>query len=425
MTERTPEKGTVTVTVPKPWREALPLTRRMMLGGLGCACCAGFAGTAEARIRPADMRPLIGPGYRPVDKDEKGMWQQYERVEEEVAGSNLLVRDPALTAYLGGVAERVGGPAAKDLRVYLAHIPEFNAFMTPTGFMVVFSGLLLRMRDEAQLAGVIAHEAGHFLRRHQVRMWRDLKRKTAAMNFLGMAAGLGYGATGIYAGDLVRLVYLGGILSIFSYSRELEAEADAMGLRQIAETGYDPNAMPETWQQLIGEIEASAAMRRKRPKRGYSLLATHPAPEQRMVDLRASAREVTTPRGTERARERYLRALGAHRKTFLDDQVKLNDPGASLYILRNLAKDDWNGLLRFYEGEVWRLRGAKGDDALAGASYAAAVGYPDAPPEAWRAHGYQLLKEGRRDEGQAALKRYLAAAPSAPDAAMVRHTLGQ
>jgi hypothetical protein len=408
-----------------PWHEALPLTRRALLGGLGCTCCAGLVGTAEARIRPADMKPLVGAGHRPTDKDEQGLWQQYQRVEEEIAGSNLLIRDPALTAYLGTVAERTGGPAAKDLRVYLAHIPEFNAFMAPTGFMVVFSGLLLRMRDEAQLAGVIAHEAGHFLRRHQIRQWRDLKRKTAAMNFLGMAAGLGYGATGIYAGDLVRLAQLGGILSIFSYSRELEAEADAMGLRQIAETGYDPNAMPETWQQLIAEVEASAAMRKKRPKRGYSLLATHPAPEQRMVDLRASARELAAPGRTERARERYLAALGGHRKTFLDDQVKLNDPGASLYIIRTLAKDGWNGLLRYYEGEVWRLRGQKGDDALAGRSYAAAIAYPDAPPEVWRAHGYQLLKEGRRDEGQAALRRYLSLAPQAPDAAMIRHTLGQ
>ncbi|HYE28123.1 MAG TPA: M48 family metalloprotease [Allosphingosinicella sp.] len=407
------------------WHQALPLTRRAMLGGLGCAGCAALAGTAEARIRPADMKPLVGPGHRPTAKDEQGLWQQYERVEEEIAGSNLLVRDAALAAYLGNVAERTGGPAAGDLRVYLAHIPEFNAFMAPTGFMVVFSGLLLRMRDEAQLAGVIAHEAGHFLRRHQIRQWRDLKRKTAAMNFLGMAAGLGYGATGIYAGDLVRLAQLGGILSIFSYSRELEAEADAMGLKQIAATGYDPGAMPETWQQLIEEIEASAEMRRKRPKRGYSLLATHPAPAQRMADLRLSAKEVTTPRGVERGRDRYLKALGAHRKTFLDDQIKLNDPGASLYLLRNLAKDGWNGLLRFYEGEVWRLRGQRGDSALAGQSYAAAIGFADAPPEAWRAHGYQLLKDGRRDEGLAALRRYLALAPQAPDAAMVRHTLGE
>jgi predicted Zn-dependent protease len=404
---------------------SVALTRRTLLGGFGCACCAGLVGTAEARISPRTMVPLIGPGYRPTAKDELGMWQQMQRAEEEIAGSNLLIKDPALTSYLGGVAERVGGPAAKDLRVYLAHVPEFNAFMAPTGFMVVFSGLLTRMRDEAQLAGVIAHEAGHFLRRHQIRQWRDMKRKTAVMNFIAVGAGVGGAATGVYAGDLVRLAQIGGILSIFAYSRALEAEADAMGVKQIGEAGYDPAAMPETWQQLIGEIEASAEMRKKRPKRGYSLLATHPAPESRMVDLRASAKEVTTPRSTERGRDRYLAAIAAHRRTMLDDQVKLNDPGASLYILRNLAKDGWTGLLRYYEGEVWRLRGQRGDSALAGQSYAAAVALPDAPPEAWRQHGYQLLRDGRAEEGKAALGRYLALAPQAPDALMVRHALAQ
>jgi predicted Zn-dependent protease len=407
------------------WHESLPLTRRAMLGGLGCACCLGLAGAADARIAPASMRPLIGPGYRPTDKDEQGMWHQMERVEQEIAGSNLLLRDPSLTSYLGGIAGRVGGPAAKDLRVYLAHIPEFNAFMAPTGFMVVFTGLLTRMRDEAQLSGVIAHEAGHFLRRHHVRSWRDLKRKTAAYNVLAMGAGVGGAAAGIYAGDLVELARLGAIFSLFAYSRELEAEADAMGVKLIAEAGYEPIAMPETWQQLIEEIEASAEMRRKRPRRGYSLLATHPAPKSRMVDLRLSAREVTAARSYDRGRDRYIRAIAPHRRMMLDDQVKLNDPGASLYIVRNLAKDGWTGLLRYYEGEVWRLRGARGDSALAGQSYASAITFADAPPEAWRAHGYQLLKDGRRDEGKAALNRYLALAPSAPDAAMVRHSLSQ
>jgi Zn-dependent protease with chaperone function len=401
------------------------LTRRGLIGGFGCACCAGLIGTAQARISPRSMKALVGPGHRPDDKDEQGLWQQYDRVEQEIAGSNLLLKDPALADYLRGVAERVGGPAARDLRVYVAHIPEFNAFMAPTGFMVVFSGLLLRMRDEAQLAGVVAHEAGHFLRRHQIRMWRDLKRKSAAFSVLAMGAGVGGAAGGFYAGDLVQLAQLGTILSLFSYSRELEAEADAMGVLQISEAGYDPVAMPETWQQLIAETEASAEMRRKRRKRGYSLLASHPAPEQRMVDLRLSAKEVTTPRSDERGRERYLKAIGAHRKLFLDDQVKLNDPGASLYVIRTLAQDGWNGLLRYEEGEVWRLRGQKGDSALAAQSYAAAVGLPDAPPEAWRAHGYQLLREGRAEEGKAALGRYLALAPGAPDAAMVRHALAQ
>ena len=63
---------------------------------------------------PADMQPLIGAGFRPTDEDERGLWQQYERFEEEVAGSNLLIQDPRLTSYVGGLMERVGGPAARD-----------------------------------------------------------------------------------------------------------------------------------------------------------------------------------------------------------------------------------------------------------------------------------------------------------------------
>ena len=402
------------------------LTRRTLLGGLGCACCAGLVGAADARIPPASMVPLIKPGYRPTETDEKGLWQQYERVEQEIAGSNLLIRDKALTSYLGDIAGRVGGPAAMYLRVYLAQIPEFNAFMAPTGFMVVFTGLLTRMRDEAQLSGVIAHEAGHFLRRHHIRGWRDLRRKNDILSVAAMGAGVAGGAAGVYLGDAVQLAQMGTILSLFAYSRQLEAEADAMGLKLIAEAGYDPEAMPSTWQQLIEEIEASARMRKKRPNRGYSLFATHPAPQSRMVDLRASAQEVKGGSGeSARGRERYLKAIGKYRQRLLDDQVKLNDPGASLYIVENLARDGWTGLLRFYEAEIWRLRGQKGDAERAAQGYAAAVALPDAPPEAWRNHGYAELKAGRREQGKAALGRYLAMAPKASDAAMVRYSLAQ
>ena len=400
-------------------------TRRSILGGFGCACCAGLVGTAQARISPRTMEPLIGPGHRPTDKDEQGMWQIYERAERDIADSNLLIKDKAITSYLGDVAARVGGPAAKDLRVYLAHIPDFNAFMAPTGFMVVFSGLLTRMRDEAQLSGVLAHEAGHFLRRHHIRGWRDTRNKTDLYSMLAMGAGLGGVAAGANLGDVVQLAGVGAMLSLARYSRLMEAEADALGVKLIAQAGYDPMSMPGIWQQLLEESEATAAMRNKRPRRAASLLASHPAPQTRMVDLRASAQEMSSiGTANNRGRERYLAAIGPHRQMLLEDQVKLNDPGGSLYIIENLAKDGWNGMLRFYEGEVWRLRGRSDDKERAAQAYAAAVAFPDAPADAWRAHGYALMKAGRRDEGKRALGRYLAMAPNAPDAPMVRQTVG-
>jgi len=402
----------------------LEVTRRSLLLGGSAAAAALHTGVAQARVRPKDMVPLVGPGFRPTDRDEQGLWKEMERVEEEIAGSNLLITDPKLTAYLQNLIGTVGGPAAKDFRIYLARIPDFNAMMFPSGFAVIFSGLLLRMRNEAQLAGVIAHEAGHFLRRHMIRSWRDQRRKTDILAIGSMLAGVGGAGAGVYLGDYVQLAQLGAILSLFQYSRAMEAEADAMGAQLLADIGYPPIEMASIWEQLIGEANASARYRGKRRRRG-SIFDTHPSDTSRMLDLRATAAEITVPGKPYDAQgARYLSTIGSIRPMLLDDQVKLNDPGASQYLIETLAQDGWNGLLRFYEGEVWRLRNRTGDEARAAQSYAAAVAYPDAPADAWRWHGIALMKAGRMAEAKQAFTRYLTMKPDAPDAAWVRQMAG-
>jgi predicted Zn-dependent protease len=399
------------------------ISRRSLLIGGGVAAASLATGIADARILPKDMTPLIGPGFRPTDTDEIGLWGLMDRVEEEVSGSNLLIKDPEIVSYLKEIIGRVGGPAAKDMRIYLAHVPDFNAMMFPSGFAIVFSGLLLRMRNEAQLAGVIAHESGHFLRRHMIRSWRDMKRKSDIFAIGAMAAGIGGGAAGIYLGDYVQLAQLATILSLFQYSRAMEAEADAMGARLIAEAGYQPMEMATVWEQLIGEMNASARYRRKHRERG-SLFDTHPSPDSRMADLRISANEVTVPGKTyDTGHARYLKTIAPIRQMLLEDQVRLNDPGGSQYLLNTLALDGWNGTLRYYEGEVWRLRNRAGDEERAAQSYAVAVAYPDAPPEAWRSHGLELIKQGHNGEGKQALSRYLKMKPAAPDAPFIRQMI--
>ena len=183
-------------------------------------------------------------------------------------------------------------------------------------------------------------------------------------------------------------------------------------------------AMAETWAQLIAEEELSAKYRRKRRRRDIGLFGTHPTPESRMADLRISAAEVMRPGASYDARHAaYVAATAKIRPSLLDDQVKLNDPGASQYVINTLAKDGWNGLLRFHESEIWRLRNRTGDDVRAAQGYASAVRYADAPADAWRWHGIMLLKAGRTAEARAALARYLMMAPNAPDAAFVRQMM--
>ena len=85
------------------------LNRRSLLVGGGAVAAALTTGVALARIRPIDMTPLVGPGFRPTDTDEIGLWQQMQRVEEEVAGSNLLIKDPGLIGYLQDLIGHVVG----------------------------------------------------------------------------------------------------------------------------------------------------------------------------------------------------------------------------------------------------------------------------------------------------------------------------
>ena len=113
------------------------LSRRSILAAGGALAVSTLAGVAQARVKPSDMIPLIGPGFKPTDKDEQGLWQQMDRVEEEIAGSNLVMNDGGIDRYVGDLIGKVGGPAAKDMRIYVLRIPDFNAMMFPSGFAVV------------------------------------------------------------------------------------------------------------------------------------------------------------------------------------------------------------------------------------------------------------------------------------------------
>lgn len=405
--------------------------RRFMLEAGGCAVC--MSGLANARLLPTDLTPLVDVDYQPVDADERGIWQSMEQIEETIQASPQRLNDPQLQGYTAGIIEHLMGRETPDLRVYLIRSALFNASMFPTGMMIVNTGLMARVRNEAQLSAVLGHEVGHYYRKHSIERYRSLRHKTAAMAWIGAAANVGAGAYSapygpanwIYAASAINTLVT---MSVFQMSRTQEEEADAYGVSLMARAGYTPDAASQIWKQLIEERKASAEERDKRYRdHSASVLSTHPPTEDRMRNLADTAAflarrndQVTTDRRAE-----WLAAVAPHRAMLLDEQVRLNDPGASLYLIRSLAQDGWDGLLRYNEGEIYRLRGEGGDQEKAAQAYAAATTLPDAPPEAWRAHGYALLKAGKVEDGRNALNRYLAANPAASDAGVVRYTLAQ
>jgi predicted Zn-dependent protease len=408
-----------------------PLSRRGFLtqGLCGCSLCA-VAPSLLARVSPQDMKALVSPSYQPKDTDERGLWHAFERLERDLAASNLLVRDPQLNAYVRKVTERLLGEMAADLRIYIVRDPDFNASMAPNGMMIVHTGLLARMRNEAQLAAVLGHEAGHYLRRHSLERWRDIKSTTAIMSVVALGAGAATGPTGTNWYGLANAINMGLLLALFSFSRESESEADAFGVKLMDDGRYPASAASEIWGQLAEERKASAAARKKKYRdRSNSAVSTHPPTDMRMKDLAESAAEIQPPSNDggrfDEGRDAWRAAIAPIRTTLIDEQVKLNDPGASLYLVNALAQDGWDATLRYFEGEAYRLRDETGDTERAAQAFAAAVEFPDALPEAHRAHGYAQIKAGNPETGRRALARYLELNPNAADAAMVRFSMGE
>ena len=395
----------------------MPSTAILLL----CACMASLG---QAAILPADLEPKVGANYQPEGSDERDIWQNLERVEEAIRTSPQRLIAPELDAYTREVVERLIGRPAPDLRIYVMHDASLNAAMLPSGFMIVNTGLLARVRNEAQLAAVLGHEAGHYFRKHSLDLHRDTRRKSAVATAAASALH-SYDDDGNGAWNMINQAIM---MSGSRFSRDLESEADAYGLMLMARAGYPPRAAFAMWEQLVDERRASAAARHKRYRDGTSAaLSTHPPTEERMTNL-ADTADYLAGKGElpgSEGREEWAAVIRPYQAMLLQEQIYLNDPGASLYLLENLAKDGWTGLLRFNEGEVYRLRNANGDDLKAAAAYAAAIALADAPPEAWRAHGYALLKAGNKSEANEALNRYLAMKPDAPDAAMIRFTLTQ
>ena len=210
---------------------------------LAAALLAVLAGCATQQPMRANE-----PGSRPVaGTDEDELWYAMEKAEEDLRRSPMRVRDPALNAYVTDVACRASAGYCKDLRVYIMNVPAFNASMAPNGTMIVWTGALLRMRDEAELAFVLGHEAGHFRAQHTLRQWRRMKDTSAFLSaFQVLAYGAGFpntamlGSLGIYA-------------TIFKFSRDMEREADKLGFEAVVAQGWDPRAGADVWGRMLRE----------------------------------------------------------------------------------------------------------------------------------------------------------------------------
>jgi predicted Zn-dependent protease len=385
------------------------MKRRQLLAA-GCAHCAGlWAGSAWAQPQVGSDWIVPNRFDKPdLGSDEGGLWAMMEREETRLRRSPFVMRDTVLRDYLQGIACKLGGEHCPDVRVYPVRTPFFNASMAPNGMMQVWSGLLLRVDNEAQLAGVIGHEMGHYMQRHMLDRLRDIKSRMAFSTF--MAA---FGVVGLVG-------QVAAAASALAFSRDQERQADSIGVVLMRKAGYDPREASKVWNNLRAEL---AAIPGGDPAKSSPMLATHPPSDERGETLVRLAENAT---GGFVGDAEYAAKLAPFQFDLLEDELKRGQHGETLALLDRLVqRSPQRADLFYFRGETRRLRAKDNDldNALLDLQQATALG--NEPAQVHRAMGYIHQKFERGSEAHAAFARYIERAPQAPDANLIRAYLSE
>ena len=204
------------------------------------------------------------------------MGKQYAmQVEQGVK----LVQDPVVTEYVNRIGQNLvrNSDAQVPFTIKVIDSDEVNAFALPGGFFYVNSGLILAADEEAEMAGVMAHEIAHVAARHGTRqMTRAQWANIGTIPLIFIGGGIGYG--------IYEAAGLGLPLTFMKFQRNFEAEADYLGLQYMYKTGYDPQA-------FISFFEKVQAKEKKKPGTLAKAFASHPQTPDR---IEKSQQEIAT-----------------------------------------------------------------------------------------------------------------------------------
>jgi predicted Zn-dependent protease len=188
----------------------------------------------------------------------------------EIDREAKFIDDPVITEYVNRVGQNIvlHSDARVPFTIKVIDSDEVNAFALPGGFFYVNKGLLLAADNEAELAGVMAHEIAHVAARHALE-----NQAKATLAEYGMLAGSIF-LGGVLGAVINNAAQFGALLGFMKFSRSAEEEADRLGIQYMYAAGYDPNAMSTMFEKLM-------AKNQKKPGFFSKAFSTHPQPPDR------------------------------------------------------------------------------------------------------------------------------------------------
>jgi len=195
-----------------------------------------------------------------------------KQLAQEVERQAKIIDDPTIAEYVNRVGQNIvrNSDAKVPFTIKVLDTEEVNAFALPGGFFFVNSGLILKADSESELAGVMAHEIAHVACRHGTR-----QATKGDLMEIGLIAGsifTGYGWTGYAVRQLGSLAIP---MTMLTFSRAYEKEADFYGLQYMYKSGYDPLSFVDFFEKI-------ETMEKKKPGTVSKVFATHPMNDERI-----------------------------------------------------------------------------------------------------------------------------------------------
>jgi predicted Zn-dependent protease len=261
--------------------------------------CAAFALTACGDIsRFQTAAPVASPAAKPATRtvtQTPAADREHERILSSYGGA---YNDPKLEALIGKTVDRlVAASDRPDLayKVTILNSGAVNAFALPTGQLYVTRGLIALASDTSELSSVLSHEMAHVLAKH-ASIREDKVREAAFFTEMNNDP------------DSAALALAKTKLTLASFSRAQEFEADVIGVGISARAHFDPYGAVRFLSAMERNADLKAAKSSLDP-RAQDFLSSHPATPERVENAQNSARQYTLPEGGERDRETYLAAI--------------------------------------------------------------------------------------------------------------------
>jgi predicted Zn-dependent protease len=242
-------------------------------------------------VKPGSIDDVSSIGTRDIGARGMGNWYSTEseikmgkQYAMEVERSTKFITDPEVTEYVNRIGQNIvkNSDCKVPFTIKVVDSDEINAFALPGGFFFVNSGLILAADEEAELAGVMAHETAHVCAHHAAReMTRANYAQLGTIPLIFIGGWTGYG---IYEAANIAIP-----MTFLEFSREFEAQADYLGVQYMYKAGYDPDAM-------ITFFEKIENLQKQKPGAVARAFADHPQTPDRIGHSQEEIAHILPPR---------------------------------------------------------------------------------------------------------------------------------